>query len=221
MKQKEILVEVIEQLFAFDAAHQGEKSYTFSDFVGYLNAKEEKPKGDLREIGGKEEAEVIKLHDDVQSEIGIFITLMFRYAKMYIKKALSESVLQTADEFSFLIHLMSYESLTKTELINKQVLEKTSGTEVIKRLLNLNLIREFADEKDKRSVRVAITDMGRKEIIALLPKMHLVSQIVVGNLSINEIHTLAYLLKKLDFYHHDIFINQRNTSLEELLKEKT
>jgi DNA-binding MarR family transcriptional regulator len=220
MKQKEILVEVIEHLFTFDAEHQGEQSYTFADFVGYLNAKEGKPKVDLREIGGKEEPAITQVHENLQNEIGIFITLMFRYAKMYIKKALTESVLQTVDEFSFLINLMSYESLTKTELINKQVLEKTSGTEVIKRLLNLNLIREFADTKDKRSVRVAITDVGRQEIITLLPKTQIVSQIVVGNLSVNEVQTLAYLLKKLDFHHHDIFMNQRNASLEELAKGK-
>jgi hypothetical protein len=52
---------------------------------------------------------------------------MYRYAKGYIKKALQESIIQTPDEFSFLITLMTFESLTKTELINKQVIEKTSG----------------------------------------------------------------------------------------------
>lgn len=38
---------------------------------------------------------------------------------------------------------MPYESMTKTELITNQVMEKTSGTEIIKRLLKQGLIREF------------------------------------------------------------------------------
>jgi DNA-binding MarR family transcriptional regulator len=145
---------------------------------------------------------------------------MFRYAKIYVKKALHDSPIQTADEFAFLINLMTFASLTKTELINKQVMEKTSGTEVIKRLAAQGMIREFADETDKRSVRVAISHKGRSEVIRLLPEMAKVSQIVVGNLSDAEIKTLSYLLKKLDFFHNDIFMNKRNLSLEEILEEK-
>jgi DNA-binding MarR family transcriptional regulator len=111
---------------------------------------------------------------------------------------------------------MTHESLTKTELINKQIMEKTSGTEVIKRLLNNGMISEFSDENDRRSVRVKITPKGYQSIAGILPNMSLVSEIVVGNLSEQEIVTLAYLLKKLDHYHNDIFLNKRNTSLEEL-----
>jgi hypothetical protein len=65
------------------------------------------------------------------------VTLLFRYAKGYIKKALQDSIIQTADEFAF--NLITFESLTKTELISKQVMEKTSGVEVIKRLVGQGL----------------------------------------------------------------------------------
>jgi DNA-binding MarR family transcriptional regulator len=144
---------------------------------------------------------------------------MYRYVRIYIKKALKESPIQTADEFSFLITLMTYESMTKTELITNQVMEKTSGTEIIKRLLKQGLICEFADQDDRRSVRVAITDKGRRVLIATFPGMDAVAKIVIGNLSEPEIRTLYYLLKKLDFYHNDIFQNKRGRSLEELSSE--
>ena len=143
---------------------------------------------------------------------------MFRYAKGYVKKALQNSPIQTADEFAFLITLMTYESLTKTELINKQIMEKSSGVEVIKRLISMQMIEEFADELDRRSVRVRITPTGRQTIITVLPEMAKVSKVVVGNLTQPEVNTLTYLLKKLDYYHNDIFLNKRNLGLDELLE---
>jgi DNA-binding MarR family transcriptional regulator len=95
-------------------------------------------------------------------------------------------------------------------------MEKTSGTEIIKRLLKQGLIREYADPDDRRSVRVAITGEGRRELNAIFPEMNVVAKIVIGNLSQPEVKTFYYLLKKLDFYHNDIFQNKRGRSLEEL-----
>jgi DNA-binding MarR family transcriptional regulator len=171
-------------------------------------------------VAGDRNAFVQQVREDSNSDVGILITLMFRYAKTYIKKALQDSPIQTADEFAFLITLMTFDSLTKTELINKQVMEKTSGTEVIKRLAAQGMIREFADASDKRSIRVVISDKGRIEIIRILPEMAKVSQIVVGNLSDAEIKTLSYLLKKLDFFHNDIFMNKRHLGLDDIMQEK-
>ena len=144
---------------------------------------------------------------------------MSHYAKWYIKKVLRESYLQTPDEFSFLITLMTYDSLSKSELITKQVMEKTSGSEIIRRLIKRGLITESADANDRRSIRVSITDTGREEILKILPLMSKVSEIVVGNLSIQEINTLSYLLKKLDYFHNDIYLNKRGKTLSDISGE--
>jgi DNA-binding MarR family transcriptional regulator len=95
-------------------------------------------------------------------------------------------------------------------------MEKTSGSEVIRRLIKRGLIVESADEDDKRSVRVSITRSGREEILKILPLMSKVSNIVVGNLSNEEINTLSYLLKKLDYFHNDIYLNKRDQSLSDI-----
>lgn len=216
--RKEVLIDIINQLYAFDADYQGNNPYSLKEFVGYLNARVGTENFSMRKIEGEEQPHIQTLRHESQSDTAILITLMFRYAKGYIKKALHDSVIQTADEFAFLITLMTHESLTKTELINKQVMEKTSGVEVIKRLLGQKLIREFADEQDKRSVRVSITPKGKKELEKVLPDMAKVSRIVVGNLTEPEINTLSYLLKKLDFYHNDIFMNKKTLELDEILK---
>ena len=113
---------------------------------------------------------------------------------------------------------MTYDHLSKSELITKQVMEKTSGTEIINRLIKLGLIEQFADEADKRSVRIKMTMTGRTEIYKILPQMGVVSQIVTGNLNDSEKTMLAYMLRKLEHFHNDIFMNKKDNELEELVK---
>jgi DNA-binding MarR family transcriptional regulator len=172
--------------------------------------------GPMRNLDGPEEPWLKEQYGSPVHEVPILVSLMYRYARHYVKKAMKGSPLQTMEEFGFLMALVTRDSMTKTELILTAVMEKTSGTEVIRRLVKLGLVREFPDLEDKRSVRVAITDKGRVAAFSLLPNMESVAKIVSGNLSSAEISTLFRLLKKLDHFHNDNFLNKRNASLEEL-----
>lgn len=215
MGKKEILTELVGHFCDFDSAFQGDKEYTMADFVGYLNTRQGARPSAIRSVAGAEE-KWLKEDDDANTDISTLLVFMYRYAVVYFKKALKEGNINTLDEFSFLIVLMTYPSLSKTELVQKLIMEKTSGIEVIKRLLKNELIEEFANPNDKRSVLVAITPKGREELVSLLPKMGLVGSVLIGNLTPTEISSLSFLLRKLDYYHNDIFLHHRNLSLEEL-----
>lgn len=217
MQKSEILTTLINQFFSFDAERGNQEEYSMDEFIGYLNSKPDTKHLDIREISGKNQNWRKDEFRSPSIDISILIVLMYHYAKGYIKKALRESSLQTPDEFSFLITLMTYDSLSKSELITKQVMEKTSGSAVICRLIKRGLVAESTDKNDRRSIRVTITKSGREEILKILPLMGKVSEIVVGNLSAEEINTLSYLLKKLDYFHNNIYINKRDHPLSEIL----
>jgi len=217
MKKSEILTNLIDNFFSFDSEMGNREEYSMDEFLGYLNARSGVQELEMREISGENIGWIKDEYRNTTSDISILIVLMSHYAKWYIKKVLRDSHLQTPDEFSFLITLMTYDSLSKSELIIKQVMEKTSGTEVMRRLIKRGLIVESADENDKRSIRVSITKSGREEILRILPLMSKVTKIIVGNLSAEEINTLSYLLKKLDYFHNGIYINKREHSLSEIL----
>jgi DNA-binding MarR family transcriptional regulator len=216
MKKSEILATLITNFFSFDAEMGNHEEYSMDEFIGYLNAESDRQELKMRDISGENNGWFKNKYRNTTSDISILIVLMSHYAKWYIKKVLRESHLQTPDEFSFLITLMTYNSLSKSELITKQVMEKTSGSEVIRRLIKRGLIVESADENDKRSIRVSITKSGREEVLRILPQMSKVTKIVVGNLSSEEIKTLSYLLKKLDYFHNDIYINKRGNPLSDI-----
>ncbi len=218
MKTKKILIELIELLDEFESEREvvGQEM-NMSDFLGFLNSKNRSENIKTKQLKGDYAGYKYEETDGPVTDISILIVLMFRYAKGYIKKALRGSAIKTADEFSFLMTLMTYESLSKSELIQKQVMEKTSGTEIINRMIKMGLIESFNDETDKRSVRVKMTPAGRMEIIKILPEMQKVSKIVTGNLNETEKNTMAYMLRKLEHYHNDIFMNKKDSELEELI----
>jgi len=218
MKTKDILIEVIHNLYEYEIeSRDSNVELNMTDFIGYLTSHHQSINIKAKGIGGDLENESIQQQDDSNTDISILIVLMFRYAKSYIRKALKNSMIKSADEFSFLITLITYESLSKTELIHKQVMEKTSGTEIINRLLKLGLISQFNDDEDKRSVRINITALGREQLFRILPKMRMVSQIVTGNLTDKEKLTLAYMLRKLDSFHNEIYKRKKDVDLTDLL----
>jgi DNA-binding MarR family transcriptional regulator len=243
MPGSELLKELIDRLDDYERALPGGQAGSMEGFAGFLQsalhsgqpqteAYHDLPQagdfrdsvdgprygddGPMRNLDGPGEPWLKEQYGSPVHEVPILVSLMYRYARHYVKKAMRDSVLQTMEEFGFLMALVTRESMTKTELIQTAVMEKTSGTEVIRRLLRLGLVREFPDTDDKRSVRVAITDIGRLAAFSLLPNMESVAKIVSGNLSPAEISTLFGLLKKLDNFHNDIYLHRRNASLEEL-----
>jgi DNA-binding MarR family transcriptional regulator len=159
--------------------------------------------------------------ESIESRIGSYIIFLYRYVKNYTKKALEGSPLQTIDEFSFLISLMFNGSKTKTELIRHAIQEKTSGMEVIKRLLQQGLIRQEDDTADRRSKRLHITPTGRQALFGVFEKMSQVSQIVAGNLSTADRELLLQLLHKLHLFHKPIFLEQKEASLAEIYEQMT
>lgn len=218
MKTKNILIELIEHLSVYELeCHRLGFELNMTDFLGFLNSKHAPRNVKVDSLRSDYKGNDLPERNGSDTDISILIVLLFRYAKGYIKKALRDSQINTADEFSFLITLMTNDSFSKTELIQKQVMEKTSGTEVINRLLKQGLIEQWHDSEDKRSIRVKIAHSGRMELLKILPNMQKVSQIVSGNLNDTEKSTLAYMLRKLEHYHNNIFLTRKDQGIDELL----
>ena len=149
-------------------------------------------------------------------EFSTLLTGLYRFAKHYVKKAFINTKIRTIDEFGFLATLLREKSLLKNELINKHLLEISSGSEILKRLIKNELIYEYPDEKDKRAKRVSLTETGIKEIMIAFQDMHKVSEIIIGNLESDELNDALSVFNKLTFYHQHIHESDRNTCLDEL-----
>lgn len=220
MEFKETLIKIIEYLAVFEEENQHLEGYDLQDFLSFMQSQinEKEDKTPNRHIGGKKRRKDFNFSENAEIILSRQISLLYRYAKEYIKKALENSNLQTVEEFSYLVVLMTFDHLSKTELILKNVMSITSGAEVIKRLLRKGLIKQIIDKNDKRSQLVSITSTGLDEMKKVFPKMQLASEIIRGNLSHQEEQTLVFLLKKLEAYHNRLFLNHRDQDLEQLFE---
>lgn len=222
MKIKDILLEIIENLEKYETVNSNQNSaLSTSDFLEFMNMKQRFSFTDSKRetlSGGNDNwRQETSQSAELNTDVSILVILLYRYAKGYIKKALADSELRNGDDFSFLITLMTHESLTKIELTKMLVMEKTSGNEIINRLVKMKFIEQTPDQNDGRSMRIRITDNGKNQVLKVLPKMREVSKIVTGDLDKNEIRVLSYLLRRLDDYHDDIYHNKKNYELSDLL----
>ena len=154
-------------------------------------------------------------------EIAQHVSLLHRYSKFYMKKVLRNSAMQTMEEYTYLIPLLHRESLSKTELNSMNVMEKTSGNEIIKRLLKKNLIRQQRNQLDRRSMSVFITDKGRNEILKLYPNLQKSATLLSSSLSTSQKTILANSMREMSHFHSDIFINGKDKTIDEIMQELT
>lgn len=139
--------------------------------------------------------------DNLDNGIGILNALMFRYGRMYSKIALEKATMLSLEEFTFLATLSSFSSLTKTELVTTVVFEKSTGIEIIKRLVATKLISEEINPTDKRSKLLKITAKGQKILYLAITQMSIIAKEITATLDLFEKKALHYILSKLEKHH--------------------
>ena len=169
---------------------------------------------------GKNEQHAQDLAYQIDNSIARLFIYMSRYAKSYVKKALDGTPLQTAEDFTCLAILLTHDNMSKGDLISRNLQEKTSGTEVIRRLINADLVNQWDDDKDKRGKRISITETGRQLLYKVFGDMDHVGQIITGDLSLSEKLVLQHLLQKLEGFHYKHHEQKTITSKADLLDFK-
>lgn len=148
-----------------------------------------------------------------------FIGKMGRYVDNYARKAMPKTQVASIEEFTYLIVMLQEQSMTKSELINHNAHQITTGTEIIKRLIGKGYLEQTDDLRDKRSVRVSITDKGRLAVYSTASTTKSLSTIATGILSDEELLFLVNTLRKLDDFHKEIFQESKHLELDELVEK--
>lgn len=212
----ELLTNIIEAYKTYQLSVGADKKSSTTDFADFLH----------EQAYQKEESEISPLIENIgnyglEVEISTLVICLNRYSRLLIKKGLINFPQLVSEDFTYLYTLMEVESMTKIQLIEKNVHEKPTGLEVIKRLLKHGLVDERNDETDKRSKRVFLTEKGKALFFATIEQMNKVATIVSGNLTLDEKKHLHKLLKKLEGFHNPIYLSHKEISIDELVKKTT
>lgn len=154
--------------------------------------------------------------ESVESASSKYIIYLYRYAKGYGKKLLKDTPLSSIDDVPYLLMLLFSGPSTKMELIHANVHEKTTGMEILNRLLRLGLVEQQFNPDDKRSRKLSISPEGQKLTLQLMSGMDTLSAIVSGNLQTRERINLLKMLHKLNDFHLQVHQDAKEKSLAEI-----
>lgn len=208
-----LITELLKEVENFSQSEAYSNNTTLEQFRQFLNQQayeREKPEN----ISSKNNLKVYEQENEIAKQV----ILLGRYSKNLIRKSLEHHEDLANEDFTYLFRMMDYDSLTKMQLIEKNAHEKQTGIEIIKRLVKNGLFEEFPDEKDKRSVRISVTEKGKKVFTESMQDITIVSKIMCGKLSDKEKGNLLDYLKKLNTFHHTVYTNFKTESPEKILE---
>jgi DNA-binding MarR family transcriptional regulator len=154
----------------------------------------------------------------VNGLIAMYLSFMARYAQFYSRRVFRHSVVYSDDDWGVLVSLYPYQALKKADVIRGCIMEKSSGNEVLKRLLKQGLLHEQPHPTDKRSKLIALTDAGRAAFESVQNGIFKLSETVVADLTEEEKNDLLHILLKLHRFHKPVFENADEDTLEEMFR---
>ncbi len=149
--------------------------------------------------------------------ISMHLGFMANYAAFYARRLFRETAIYSMTDWAFLATLLQMGPMSKTELIQHNILEKSSGTEVLKRLQKQGFIEEARHPEDGRIRIVRLTAKGKSTVEAANERIQPMGQLVTGDLSAADKQQLLRLLQRLHQFHQPIFREKKEAEIARLL----
>jgi len=173
----------------------------------------QRPKGSSKGKGTDETAEA-----DFRQNFVMQITRLSKCQDFYAKKFFNGLPINTLLEYNFLFSLNKSEVLKKMDIINLNMVEYTTGVDILKRLNKLNLVSEFRDVMDKRNKRIKITSEGKRVLLEAMLRMNKLYELFLCCISDKEWLSIADALTGLNEFHNKIFIQYNDKSYFEIIQ---
>jgi DNA-binding MarR family transcriptional regulator len=100
------------------------------------------------------------LRPGLNGQLTILIRRIGKYHILFSNRALEGTGLIQIEEFGILVSIFNQGNPIKSEVIFQNMMELSSGTNMLARLKKRGLISEYADKEDKRVKRLKITARG-------------------------------------------------------------
>ncbi|MCC3160429.1 MarR family winged helix-turn-helix transcriptional regulator [Hymenobacter sp. 15J16-1T3B] len=207
---------LLSEEFHRDSPQSVDSATELAEFSRWLQARTGSADAPRRQTVEREPSHPM---ETAASVIGKFVTFMYRYLRTYSRLALLNTPLITYDDFTYLATVYGRGPLSKSELITRNIHEKPTGSEIIRRLLAAGLVQEAPHATDRRRKLLSLTPEGQRVLFEVFASMSQVAAMAAGNLSAAEQEQLAYLLTKLDAFHFPVFAAARPASLEEMRQQ--
>ena len=135
------------------------------------------------------------------SKVAILITRLHKYLGIYVKPAINQLGFSRELEYNFLYQVSRMEKPTKNNLSKENMVEFSTGRDVIRRLIDRKLLMEKPDPSDKRAMLLTLTSLGKKTLEKSYELMSGSFTDYLGDMSMKEQSQMIALLTKMINYH--------------------
>jgi DNA-binding MarR family transcriptional regulator len=147
--------------------------------------------------------------------IGRIHKLNMNYANM----ALKDTDLNQIEEFGILQTIKQEKNPKKTEIIYANLFELSSGTDMLNRLKNRGLIKEYDDQEDKRSKRIELTAKGEKVVEECKIKILKNATMIMSDLTNDDKELCIQLLKNIEIKFSGLWQKHKGKEFDEVFME--
>lgn len=152
----------------------------------------------------------------------VFAKLIGRLAGMqtvYSKMALQEIPGFELEWFYFLNSIYQLKEVKKTQIIQYNFTEQTTGIDILNKLKKLGYIAERTDPDDKRAKLVSITKAGEKILFKIYQLLYKPTMLMYNDIDYRDKQVVINILKDTEHKHQELLSNSRNKSIDDLLVE--
>jgi len=160
-----------------------------------------------------------QLHPDLNGALIKLISRIGKFQAIYANKALEGSGLDQIEEFGMMVSIFNLKGSIKSEAIFSNMLELSSGTNILIRLKNKELISEYDDTDDRRAKRLQVTKKGEKVLKDAKKRMLQVVAMLVQDLTDDDKQLCLQLLSPIDRRFSPVIQKQKNKTFKEIAEE--
>ncbi|MDB5004682.1 MAG: hypothetical protein JWQ34_2907 [Mucilaginibacter sp.] len=160
-----------------------------------------------------------ELRPDINGRLIILLRRIGKFHMVYSNKALEDTELDQIEEFGILVTIYNQKNPIKSEAIFNNIMELSSGTNMLIRMKKRGLVSEYTDPDDKRVKRLKLTAKGETVLINAKDRVLKVAHMLVHDLTDDDKQLCMQLLNPINERFSDTFQKNRNRSFEEIYKE--
>ncbi|WPU96352.1 winged helix DNA-binding protein [Mucilaginibacter sabulilitoris] len=173
----------------------------------------------LSEKTEKQPAQEWQLLPDINGRLMILLRRIGKYHMVYSNKALEDTGLDQIEEFGILVTIFNQINPIKSEAIYNNIIELSSGTNMLIRLKKRGLVDEYPDADDKRVKRLRLTPKGEETIKIAKERVLKVAKMMMHGLSDEDKQLCIELLTPINERFDGMFQKQKNKTFEDIFKE--
>jgi len=160
-----------------------------------------------------------QLHPDLNGALIKLISRIGKFQEIYANKALDGTGLDQIEEFGMMVTIFNQKNPIKSEAIFSNMLELSSGTNILVRLKNKHMISEYVDLEDKRVKRLQLTKKGEKVLKDAKQQILKVVAMLVQDLTDDDKQLCLQILSSIDARFSPVIQKQKNRTFEEAYEE--